>query len=86
MMDSGPRVVTVPDVAGFEAAEAAETVRAAGMRAYGPAYTDPPETGTVTGQAPTPGARAVPGAPVVLTTSTGGFSDDPGLPGVPIPG
>jgi beta-lactam-binding protein with PASTA domain len=85
-MGGQPHVTTVPDVIGFGAVEATDMIEQAGLTPYGSGYSEPPEVGTVTEQAPAPGERAVPNAPVVLTVQAGGVSADPGLPGVPIPG
>jgi beta-lactam-binding protein with PASTA domain len=66
------RVTTVPDVTGLEATTAATAVLAADLTPYGRNYTPAPESGSITTQTPEPGARAVPGSPVILETEPGG--------------
>jgi beta-lactam-binding protein with PASTA domain len=66
------RVTTVPDVTGLSATAAATAVLAADLTPYGRNYAPAPESGSITDQSPEPGARAVPGAPVILETEPGG--------------
>jgi beta-lactam-binding protein with PASTA domain len=80
-MGNEQRVTTVPDVTGLAASTAATAVLAADLVPYGRNYADAPESGTVTSQAPEPGARAVPGAPVILETEpSGGHGVTPAKP------
>lgn len=58
----------VPDVVGFDAVDACEMVRAAGLVPYGPQFEPAPATGTIVAQEPEPAARVEPAAPVVLWT------------------
>jgi beta-lactam-binding protein with PASTA domain len=69
-MGGGRRVTTVPDVIGLEAA--ATAVLSADLTPYGRNYSPAPTSGSVTTQTPEPGARAAPGAPVILETGPGG--------------
>ncbi|ASR36786.1 hypothetical protein BAY61_19290 [Prauserella marina] len=67
-----PRPVTeVPDVVGFEAGDACEIVRRAGLVPIGPDGEDEPTTGIVTAQRPVGTAGAEEGTPVVLWTHPG---------------
>jgi beta-lactam-binding protein with PASTA domain len=66
------RVTTVPDVTGLSATTAATAVPAADLVPYGRNYAPAPESGSITDQSPEPGARAAPGAPVILETEPGG--------------
>jgi beta-lactam-binding protein with PASTA domain len=77
------RVTTVPDVIGLEATTAAAAVLAAGLTPFGRNYAPAPESGSITDQSPEPGARAVPGAPIILETEPGGGGG--AAPGSPVP-
>lgn len=60
--------VTVPDVVGFDATDACEMVRAAGLVPYGPAFGPVPTSGTVLAQDPVASAVAERAAAVVVWT------------------
>jgi hypothetical protein len=66
------QVTTVPDVTGCEATTAATAVLAADLTPYGRNYSPSPTRGSITTQTPAPGARALPGAPVIPETGSGG--------------
>jgi beta-lactam-binding protein with PASTA domain len=83
-MGGQQRVTTVPDVTGLSATTAATAVLAADLVPYGRNYSPAPTSGSITSQTPERGARAVPGAPVILEIEPGGGHGVP--PGSPLPG
>lgn len=67
MTESGS-VNQVPDVVGFDAVDACEMVRAAGLVPYGPQFEPAPATGVIVAQEPEPATGVEPAAAVVLWT------------------
>lgn len=66
----------VPDVVGFDADDACEMIRAAGLRPRGPGDTDPPTGGSVVDQEPVAAASVLSGSVVVVRTHGGGMAGD----------
>lgn len=64
----------VPDVVGFDAADACQMVRTAGLVPYGPDDTTPPSVGVILEQTPPPGTDATVGQAVILHTEKGNLA------------
>lgn len=62
------QTVTVPDVVGFDATDACEMLRAAGLVPYGPKFGPAPTSGTVLAQDPVAHADAERAAAVLVWT------------------
>jgi hypothetical protein len=79
--------VLVPALVGLDIGDAHQLAFAARVVAVAPDPDDPlPITGTVTAQAPTPGTRVVPAAPVVIAVEPGGGGGGGRLVEPPPPG
>lgn len=79
----------VPDVVGFNAADACAMVHAAGLIAYGPDLTPAPTSGVIIAQEPDPDSPAAPTDPVLLWPQESGHTADdltPDPAGMAIPG
>ncbi len=61
---------------GFDAADACEMVRAAGLIPYGQEYAPAPESGVIMAQAPGAGRVATVGEAVLLQTDAGDLAPD----------
>jgi beta-lactam-binding protein with PASTA domain len=66
----------VPDVVGFDAVDACEMVRTAGLVPYGDDYAPAPSTGVIMAQTPGAGLTATVGEAVVLRTDSGDLAPD----------
>ncbi len=77
-MGVGQPTAQVPDVVGFDADDACEMIRAAGLRPRGPDDTDPPVDGSVVAQDPPAAASVAVGSVVVVRTHGGGMAGDRG--------
>lgn len=65
----------VPDVVGFDATDACEMVRAAGLVPYGPGFEPAPTSGTVLTQDPVASTDVEHAAAVVVWTHSGNTAD-----------